>query len=275
MFCEKCGSKISDDNKYCSKCGNRNDYWISNINNSIETESLTDNIPEDSMNPNGKNGDLDLINQSQIQPENAMTYCMNCGKRITFGNNFCESCGVKLVREEDSKGVFTNSYNQSEVQSAYNKTNSHNSKSFSNITFLSILIIFVACTVPIYDVWVGLIPDEYSSTFAVAMEKIFEDGLSYFFTFWPARFVSSALVPAILLFISSLSKNKIMCVLSSLIGLGFLLYNLVLIIIDYGFDTVIEFDSCSVLIGYWILLLLFVISLTSSSKKGRKNNAVI
>ena len=83
--CKNCGEDVSEDDKFCPKCGlmfvDDNEYI-----NSIETNEYT---------------------------------CDNCGEQVSEEDNFCQKCGYKLVEEDEE--LEKNKYSLHELFSIYVK----------------------------------------------------------------------------------------------------------------------------------------------------------
>ena len=123
---------------------------------------------------------------------------------------------------------------------------------------LPVILLVSILLIPMYDTWQGIIPGEDAYTVPVIFETLVseEDALHY----WPVIFFLSALIPAIILLITALIHNKWLSVAASGLGTLLLLIRLFGFIGKNGADEVFKLDDCSICIGFWIALILFIVN---------------
>jgi len=174
--------------------------------------------------------------------------CIDYGNALLEGKNFCTKCGARLGTGE------------SIAQMPANKGSSSRERWFLWLSFISIAIIVNVVFVPMFSHWGGLFPSrsDIYYTFPDVIHNInrgriqtMTDVLSLF-----------TLIPAIVLWISSIAKGKTLSVLSSFCGAGLLFLSLIEYISRYGTRHIHEIvfsKRCVFAIGFWIALLLFVV----------------
>lgn len=140
---------------------------------------------------------------------------------------------------------------------------------------LSILALLNVMFVPIFDVWGGLTPSDVDTTFFEVIEAVFEDEDCW--NYWVVQLTMSIFIPSLFMFIAALCGGRGFFITSNVIGIIIWFKQ----IIDYGmeddgFSDMFDFDDCSISIGTWIAIGIFVISFfvaLSSKKKAETNSA--
>lgn len=79
MYCQKCGKQISDDSKFCSYCGEKNNFY---------EEKQT------------------------VAFRATITLCPKCTKELPEGSSFCAYCGEKNVIEKNENDKVALGYTQ-------------------------------------------------------------------------------------------------------------------------------------------------------------------
>ncbi len=171
--------------------------------------------------------------------------CNRCGSQLDSNMEYCASCDAQ------------NSQNVVKSKASY-----------TLLIILSICILLTVMFIPMFDVWGGLFPDGVEVTFGDVVSNLF---YGTDFGMWAEIFSWSAFVPAVVLLISALAKGKVMSILASLSGSGLLIFNLLRFISQCEAESVFDFDDCSVSIGFWIALLLFIICFFYSIRIKKKD----
>lgn len=133
------------------------------------------------------------------------------------------------------------------------------------LTIVSIFSILNILFLPIFDVWGGFFPSDPEGNFLYAVESFFTDSDSW--DEWIVILTLSLFVATLLILVSSLIGNKTFSIISSLIGI-------IVWIIDFStyvsqsetYDW-IPSDDCNICIGFWIAIILFVVSFVLSVKQ--------
>ncbi|MDO4731246.1 MAG: zinc ribbon domain-containing protein [Clostridia bacterium] len=142
------------------------------------------------------------------------------------------------------------------------------------LIIFSILALLNVMFVPIFDVWGGLIPSDVDTTFFEVIEAVFEDEDCW--RHWVVIFTMSIFIPSLFMFIAALCGSRGFFITSNVIGIIIWFKQ----IIDYGmeddgFSDMFDFDDCSISIGTWIAIGIFVVSflVALSSKKKAETNS--
>ncbi len=136
---------------------------------------------------------------------------------------------------------------------------------------LSIVALLNVIVVPVFDVWGGLFAKNATKfTFFHVIESIFEDPDNW--NLWVVQITLSILLPSIFMFIFSLVGARKLYITSTIVGIVLWFRIIVQFISQKGVSYVFDFDDCSISIGTWIAIVLFVIALiTSLVSKGKTN----
>lgn len=153
---------------------------------------------------------------------------------------------------------------------------------YTGLTILAVLILLGSMILPMFNIWAGIIPtDDYWSagdTFEAfsdyGAEAIQYYGVLLHFATW---------ITGIILLVSAIAKKKPLCIFASLGGL-LLLVGIVLLSasnMEYGegflYDLweAVNFEDGNFSIGYWIILVLFVISFFKATRVNRISDAKV
>ncbi len=137
---------------------------------------------------------------------------------------------------------------------------------------LSVVALLNVMFVPIFDVWGGLFPSDVDDNFFEVVEMLFKNA-NYYWDLWVVQITVSILLPSIFMLIFSLVGARKLFITANVIGILIWFKQ----IIDYGmeddgFESLFDFDDCSISIGTWIAIILFVAALiTSLVSKGKTN----
>lgn len=190
-------------------------------------------------------------------------FCEKCGNEVFENESYCQKCGYKYKEE-------TNITTQA-VANSQNRGLANSSK----LIILSVLLLLSIIFLPMYNrglIMGEIYPNDQSIYFWEVMEMVFEE--SDAFRYYVVDFTVVALVFGVVLLFSSFAKSKIMCILSSVGGAGGMLYFLIKFISQESIEDVFSFDETAICIGFWVTLILFVVSFFESVKTGTNNTQV-
>lgn len=122
---------------------------------------------------------------------------------------------------------------------------------------ISIIALLNVLFVPIFDVWGGLFPGHPDDNFMDVVEYVF-DGDS---NIWVVVFTLSIFVPSLLMLIFSFTEKSGMFKVSSGLGVGLLVFDLIHFVSQNEWSDLFDFDDCSVSIGMWLGLAIFIAAL--------------
>lgn len=136
---------------------------------------------------------------------------------------------------------------------------------------LSIVALLNVIVVPVFDVWGGLFAKNATKfTFFHVIESIFEDPDNW--NLWVVQITLSILLPSIFMLIFSLVGARKLYITSTIVGIVLWFRIIVQFVSQEGASYVFDFDDCSISIGTWIAIILFVAALiTSLVSKGKTN----
>lgn len=138
---------------------------------------------------------------------------------------------------------------------------------YTGLTVLAVLILLGSMILPMFNIWAGIIPtDDYWS--AGDTFEAFSDYGAEAIQYYGVLLHLATWITSIVLLVSALAKKKPLCIVASLGGLLSLVYIAFLSAsnMEYGegflYDLweVINFEDGNFSVGYWIILVLFVIS---------------
>ena len=136
---------------------------------------------------------------------------------------------------------------------------------------LSVISLLNIMLIPTFDVWGGIFPGKIDYDFFYAIEAFFTDRDSW--SEWVVIFSMSIFIPSILMLLISLFDSKAGFTITSLLGLTSELYVLALYISQNEMYEVLPSDDCSIAIGTWTALLIFIISLFVGIKSRKKSSS--
>lgn len=174
-------------------------------------------------------------------------YCEKCGNEVFENESYCQKCGYKYKKE---------------ISQTTHVPESKQSAGLVNpakMIILSILLILSIIFLPMYNrglIMGEIYPNDQSVYFWEVMEMVFEE--SDAFRYYVVNFTVVALVFAVILLFSSMSKSKIMCAISSVGGAGGMLYHLIKFISQEGADSVFDFSDTAICMGFWVALIVFI-----------------
>lgn len=125
----------------------------------------------------------------------------------------------------------------------------------------SVILLLCVIFIPMFDTWSGIIP---SSEATRSWDLL--DHFSEIFDWYDYAFIASGLFPSIFLTVSAFLNGKILCIIFALLGIISLLWILTEFILQNGADEAFDFKDCSVSIGFWIALIMFIINLIINIK---------
>ena len=97
IYCEKCGSKNSVDNKFCENCGSPLDVETEEIIEEEPVQEEAEIVEEESP----KEAEISDEQEEILDTSADVIYCTNCGSNNSVDNKFCESCGSPLDEETE------------------------------------------------------------------------------------------------------------------------------------------------------------------------------
>lgn len=140
---------------------------------------------------------------------------------------------------------------------------------------LSVLSLLNVMFVPVFDVWGGVFPGKIDYDFFYAINAFFTDKDSWYE--WVVEFSIAIFVSSVFMLIASLLNSKTGFAITSLIGLISELKILASFASQNESYEIIPSDDCSISIGTWTALAIFIISfivaLTSNKNKGEQHSA--
>ena len=207
-------------------------------------------------------------------------FCGKCGEEIKEGIRFCGGCGAPVdnVNSAAISSITQQSHNTNDQAAirpnpklqptitlasptvpqhitAYQKKSNDGELP---VIILSIILLICIFSIPMFDVWHGIIPGDSATTFGDVIHYISQAGEDAF-DLWAVQLVMAAFIPAIFLFIGALARSKVMTAISSAIGAVWIISILSAIINQYGSYAVFDMEYCSVSIGTHIALALHVV----------------
>ncbi len=140
---------------------------------------------------------------------------------------------------------------------------------------LSVIALLNVMFVPIFDVWGGLFPSDVDDNFFEVVEMLFKD-VNYYWNLWVVQITLSILLPSIFMLIFLLAGARKLFITSTIVGIVLWFRIIVQFISQNGVSDVFDFDDCSISIGTWIAIILFVTSLiTALVSKGKTNSDTV
>lgn len=186
--------------------------------------------------------------------------CEKCGHPIYENESYCRACGYKcrteipVMRSEEKMGA------------------QHGLANPAKMIILSILLLLSVFFLPMYNrglIMGEIYPNDQSVYFNEVMEIVSEDDNP--FEYYVVLFTAVALGFGVLLMLSAFVRSKMMCIVSSVGGIVGMLYYLCTFIAQEGSENVFSINETAICIGFWVTLLLFVISFFEAIKS--KSNA--
>ncbi len=89
--CSNCGLVTDDNFDYCPNCGND----LSKSDAEVKKEEISTYNSEDTQ---LNDSDLSPTNESQVEKENTVLKCKNCGSEVNQNALFCQVCGAKVEK---------------------------------------------------------------------------------------------------------------------------------------------------------------------------------
>lgn len=141
------------------------------------------------------------------------------------------------------------------------------------LIILSVVALLNVMFVPIFDVWGGLFPSDVEYNFADVIEDIFKDSDAW--RHWAVIITMSIFIPTLIMFFISLTGKKGLFITANVIGIVIWFKQ----IIDYGmedngFERLFDLDDCSISIGTWIAIILYIICFVIAISSKKKINAI-
>ena len=213
--CEKCGSKLNENDLFCQVCGNKNEkesiLLCPNCGTSVEEDDVfcKNCRAELQRQANSTEHIIENVIDSKLD---AIKVCPSCSEKNASGSLFCEKCGASLQtepqknNEQNNEEVnqkteeFSDSYSTDPVQPTdpiqpylKTKTDAKNKKKtiviFSVIgatvfaMVLALLLFFVVLKDPVIATWkLYSIVDSDAETTQIDIEELYELGDSDFLT---------------------------------------------------------------------------------------------
>ncbi len=137
---------------------------------------------------------------------------------------------------------------------------------------LSILSLLNIVLIPSFDTWAGLIPSDYENTFFDAIGDIFTD--SDAIHYWSVIIVLSVFIPSVLMLVSAVSDKKVLYSISSALGIILWFRTAISYICQYDIEEFFDFDDGSLSIGFWLALIIFIISFIIGVTSKKEYSAV-
>lgn len=203
--------------------------------------------------------------------------CKNCGNDGLPGEAFCMYCGAKKESVDvdapmDETPLEPAPELKPVLPSEFTPVVGTRPSSALSGGYILFAVLLLACMVllPMYNRgWFGdsLLPNSSSVYFKEAMESFFKDADAI--RYYVVQFNVAALVGGVLMFIGALARSRGTVITSSLLGGGSMLISLWLFVMQEGAKDVLDPKSGYLGIGYWVVLIMFIISFISavSSKK--------
>lgn len=137
---------------------------------------------------------------------------------------------------------------------------------------LSVVALLNVIVVPVFDVWGGLFAKNATKfTFFHVIESITEDPNNW--NLWVVQITLSIFLPSLFMLIFSLVGARKLFITSTIVGIVLWFRIIIQFISQKGASYVFDFDDCSISIGTWVAIILFVISLIISLvSKGKTNS---
>lgn len=134
---------------------------------------------------------------------------------------------------------------------------------------LSVLSLLNIMFIPVFDVWGGVFPGDIDYDFFYAINAFFMDKDSWYE--WVVEFSLAIFIPSLLMLIASFFNSKTGFAITSLLGFISELKVLGSFASQNELYEIIPSDDCSISIGAWTALAIFIISfivaLTSNKNK--------
>lgn len=141
-------------------------------------------------------------------------------------------------------------------------------KHFVPVFLISIVLLILIMFLPMYSGLSGTFNFEYhyfDHNFFEVMEFILRGNNNMSYNEWCVIFPLAAVIPAVALFIVSLCRTKVMCIISSGCGIAGVCYAVYLYFNNSSFNADhLLGDYASITITTWIILALFIIALIVS-----------
>lgn len=143
------------------------------------------------------------------------------------------------------------------------------------IKILSVILLFCSVVIPMFDAWAGIIPSEYAWTITTTFETIAEEGSSSL-NYYGVQLHLCAWIIGSILCIGAFMEKKPIIIASSISGTFALIMIVVNNMNQYGdsWDYLMNFDDGNYSIGYWVVLLLFIMCFLCSLIPAKKLESV-
>lgn len=138
---------------------------------------------------------------------------------------------------------------------------------------LSVVALLNVIVVPVFDVWGGLFAKNATKfTFFHVIESIAKDPDNW--NLWVVQITLSILLPSIFMLIFSLVGTRKLFITSTIVGIVLWFRIIVQFISQKGVSYVFDFDDCSISIGTWIAIILYIICFAIAISSKKKINAI-
>lgn len=127
------------------------------------------------------------------------------------------------------------------------------------IKILSVALLLCSLLIPMFDAWAGIMPSEYAWTVSTTFETIADEGSSSLNYYGVQLHLCTWILGGILCVAAFMEKRPVIAV-SSASGTVALIMVVVNNMNQYGdsWNYLMNFDDGNYSIGYWIVLILFI-----------------
>ena len=93
MFCNNCGRKLADDDKFCPECGKQ--VKVQPAREEIPVGSAYSYVPPKHNAREVLREEPPVYAAPKAEPVKQKQFCLNCGQPLAEGNAYCLNCGQK------------------------------------------------------------------------------------------------------------------------------------------------------------------------------------
>ncbi|MCD8395939.1 MAG: zinc ribbon domain-containing protein [Lachnospiraceae bacterium] len=237
-ICPKCGAAADPGDIFCGSCGFELPTFLTVPRQSISQRTKTIRRP-----PQQEKEALFAPKQSDKNSFVRQRYiCPQCGTENDPDGEFCWNCGLKMNSEEES---------------AKDKVKLKK-KGFLPLRITAFILLLCSFVIPLFSQWGGIIPSDKSWTTITTCTYIRNLGINAFI-YRPILLQLTCCIPAIFLMVFSIAKLKVLSVISALLGIAAPLVVIGQTLLHWDYTTFFDPVSGCICIGYYVVLILFLI----------------